>query len=156
MASYNKIILMGNLTRDPEMRESQRGTSFVKTAIAVNDRVPNSQGAWEDKATFFELVIFGKRAEAFEKYLRKGSSVLVDGKLEVQKWKDKEGLERTTLSVNVNDWQFAGGKADNAGGGQGGDQAASPQQDQQQPPAAVPSFPGPDSFGGGMSDDVPF
>jgi single-strand DNA-binding protein len=152
MASYNKIILMGNLTRDPEMRESQRGTSFVKTAIAVNDRVPNSQGGWDDKATFFELVIFGKRAEAFEKYLRKGSSVLVDGKLEVQKWKDKEGLERTTLSVNVNDWQFAGGKADNAGGGH----SAPSEQDPQQSSAAAPVFPGPASFGGGMSDDVPF
>ena len=157
MASYNKVILMGNLTRDPEVRQSQGGTTIVKVVIAVNENRPDGQGRRKDQAHFFDLPLFGTRGEAFARFNKRGASVLVEGRLDFSSWDDKEsGQKRSKVSVVVENWSFTGSKNDNAGGGQGGDQASPPQQNQQPPPAAVPSFPGPDSFGGGMSDDVPF
>ena len=157
MASYNKVILMGNLTRDPEVRQSQGGTTIVKVGIAVNENRPDGQGGRKDQAHFFDLTLFGTRGETFARFNKRGASVLVEGRLDFSSWDDKEsGQKRSKVSVVVENWSFTGSKNDNAGGGQGGDQASPPQQNQQQPPAAVPSFPGPDSFGGGMSDDVPF
>lgn len=157
MASYNKVILMGNLTRDPEVRQTQSGTALVKAGLAVNERRPDGQGGWKEQAHFFDITIFGPRGEAFARFNKRGACVLIEGRLNFSSWDDKEsGQKRSKVDVVVDNWSFTGNKNDNAGGGQGGGQAASPQQDQQQPQAAVPSFPGPDSFGGGMSDDVPF
>ncbi len=157
MASYNKVILMGNLTRDPEVRQTQSGTALVKAGLAVNERRPDGQGGWKEQAHFFDITIFGTRGEVFARFNKRGACVLIEGRLNFSSWDDKEsGQKRSKVDVVVDNWSFTGNKNDNAGGGQGGDQASSPQQDQQQPQAAVPSFPGTDSFGGGMSDDVPF
>lgn len=149
---------MGNLTRDPEVRQTQSGTALVKAGLAVNERRPDGQGGWKEQAHFFDITIFGTRGEAFARFNKRGACVLIEGRLNFSSWDDKEsGQKRSKVDVVVDNWSFTGNKNDNAGGGQGGDQASSPQQDQQQPQAAVPSFPGPDSFGGGgMSDDVPF
>ena len=146
---------MGNLTRDPEVRQTQSGTALVKAGLAVNERRPDGQGGWKEQAHFFDITIFGTRGEAFARFNKRGACVLIEGRLNFSSWDDKEsGQKRSKVDVVVDNWSFTGNKNDNAGGGQGGDQAASTQQDQ--PQAAVPSFPGPDSFGGGMSDDVPF
>lgn len=145
MASFNKVILMGNLTRDPETRQAQSGTMIVKATIAVNDRRPDGNGNWVDQAHFFDITLFGARGEAFARFHKKGSSVLVEGRLQYSTWEDKEsGQKRNKVDVVVNEWQFAGGgrEGSNSESRQGGEPA--------------PEFPGPESFGGSSAADVPF
>ncbi len=152
MASYNRVILMGNLTRDPELRQAQSGTHVMKVGLAVNDRVPDGQNGWREETSFVDLVMFGRRAEAFARYMSKGRPVLVEGKLRQSRWQDREtGQNRTKLEVIVDDFTFVGGRGE--GGGQGAPQA--------QPTAGTSAeFPGREDFGGGQSaigdDDVPF
>lgn len=162
MASFNRVILMGNLTRDPEVRQAQNGTYVTKVGLAVNDRVPDGQGGWKEEASFVDIVVFGKRAEAFGRYLKKGRSVLVEGKIRQSRWQDKETQQnRSKLEVIVDNWEFVGGNREEGGGGGG-----APRGGMQQQPAGAPEFPGPSDFGGGNSggnsgggglpDDVPF
>ena len=150
MASFNRIILMGNLTRDPEVRQSQSGTYIVRAGVAVNERMPDGQGGWKEEANFFDLVIFGKRGEAFSRFMRKGSTVLVEGKLRQSRWQDREtGQNRSKIEVIVDDWNFAGGRGDGQGGGGGGYNQQSQAQPGGFPQGAAPDFPGPSDFGGG-------
>ncbi len=163
MASFNRVILMGNLTRDPEVRQAQNGTYITKVGLAVNERMPDGQGGWKEEASFIDIVVFGKRAEAFGRYLRKGRSVLIEGKLRQSRWQDKETQQnRSKLEVIVDNWEFVGGNREEGGGGaprQGG----APQHQ-----TSAPEFPQPSDFGGGgggnfaggggggIPDDVPF
>lgn len=102
-------ILKGNLTRDPEVRNTRGGTPVCNASIAVNRRVKRGDN-WEDKATFIELTIWGSRGEAFAKHLSKGSPVLVRGHHDNDEWEDKQtGEKRSRLKVTVDDWEFAGG-----------------------------------------------
>jgi len=171
MASFNRVILMGNLTRDPEVRQAQNGTYITKVALAVNERMPDGQGGWKDEVSFIDIVIFGKRAEAFGRFLRKGKPVLVEGKLRQGRWVDKETQQnRSKLEVIVDNWEFVGGGREEGGNGNaGGDhdgqyQSSAPQARQS---ANAPEFPQPSDFsggsnsgggsgGGGIPDDVPF
>ncbi|MHC4381146.1 MAG: single-stranded DNA-binding protein [Planctomycetota bacterium] len=159
MASFNRVILMGNLTRDPEVRQAQNGTYVTKVGLAVNDRVPDGQGGWKEEASFVDIVVCGKRAEAFGRYLRKGRSVLIEGKLRQSRWQDKETQQnRSKLEVIVDNWEFVGGNREEGGGGSGAPQGGG----RQEQTAGAPEFPGPSDFGGGNSgggglpDDVPF
>jgi len=151
---------MGNLTRDPEVRQSQSGTAIVKAGLAVNERRPDGQGGWKEQAHFFDITIFGSRGEAFARFNKRGACVLVEGRLNFSSWDDREsGQKRSKVDVVVENWSFTGSKNDNAGGGNAG--GGHQQQQETSPPQPAPSFPGPDSFGGapaggGMSDDVPF
>ena len=151
---------MGNLTRDPEVRQSQSGTAIVKAGLAVNERRPDGQGGWKEQAHFFDITIFGSRGEAFARFNKRGACVLVEGRLNFSSWDDREsGQQRSKVDVVVENWSFTGSKNDNAGGGNAG--GGHQQQQETSPPQPAPSFPGPDSFGGapaggGMSDDVPF
>ena len=174
MASFNRVILMGNLTHDPEVRQAQNGTYITKAGLAVNERMPDGQGGWKEEASFIDVVIFGKRAEAFGRYLRKGRSVLIEGKLRQSRWQDKETQQnRSKLEVIVDNWEFVGGGREEGGAGGGGggqyqQQGGAPQQ--AQPQASAPEFPQPSDFGGGSNggggnfggggggipDDVPF
>jgi single-strand DNA-binding protein len=171
MASFNRVILMGNLTRDPEVRQAQNGTYIVKAGIAVNERMPDGQGGWKDEPSFFDVVIFGKRGEAFSRFMHKGSSVLIEGKLRQGRWQDREtGQNRSKIEVIADNWEFAGGSREGGQGGGGQSQSQSQGQGQSQEqmaPAAAPDFPGPSDFGGGappqqggggasFPDDVPF
>lgn len=123
MASYNKVVLMGNLTRDPELRYTQSNLAVCKVGMAVNRRVKDSQtDQWREEATFVDVTIFGKRGEAFEKFHKKGASAFIDGELRFDQWEDKEsGQKRSKLYVVANNWEFVGGgKGENSGGGGGG------------------------------------
>lgn len=152
MASYNRVILMGNLARDPEVRQAQNGTFIAKSAIAVNERVSDGQGGWKDEASFFNFVFFGKQAESFGRLFQKGKSILIEGRLREDKWQDKEtGQNRTKVEIVADRWHFVGGKAD--GQGEGRSPAAGPARAGQ----SSPDFPGASDFGGAMAaDDVPF
>jgi len=113
MASYNKVILMGNLTRKPEVRVTQGGTSVCKLGLAVNRRFKDQTGEWKEEATFVDVTFFGKRGEAFAKFHDKGKPAFIEGSLRLDTWDDKKtGEKRSKLYVVGDDWQFVG-----AGGG---------------------------------------
>ncbi|HEX9795077.1 MAG TPA: single-stranded DNA-binding protein [Planctomycetota bacterium] len=157
MASFNKVILMGNLARDPEMRQSQSGTPIATTALAVNDRIPDGSGGYREETSFVNIVIFGKQAESFGKWFQKGRPCLVEGKLRESRWEDKEsGKPRTKIEVIVDRWHFAGGRGENeggGGGGYGGGQRQPARQSNDPVAQADAGFPSADEF---VPDDVPF
>jgi single-strand DNA-binding protein len=120
MASFNKVILMGNLTRDPETRFAQSGTAVVNFGLAVNERFQGSDGQWQDRPTFIDITMFGKRGEAFAKFHSKGKPAFIEGKLRLDTWEDKNGGgKRSKLYVVGDNWEFVGegGRGGNGGGG---------------------------------------
>jgi single-strand DNA-binding protein len=125
MADYNKVILLGRLTRDPELRYTPGGTAVATFGLAVNNRIKQGED-WKEETCFIDIVAFGRQAENCSEYLSKGSAVLVDGRLKYSKWEDKEGQTRTKLEVVANNVQFmpksqggsgSGSSAAQAGGG---------------------------------------
>ena len=115
MASYNKVILMGNLTRDPEVRFASTGNAIVKFGLAVNRRYQDADGNWQEEPTFVDITIFGARAEPFAKYHTKGKPAFIEGSLRLDTWDDKNGGgKRSKLYVVADNWEFVG-----AGGGPG-------------------------------------
>lgn len=109
--SINKVLVTGNLTRDPELKQSAGGTAILRFGVAVNDRRKNGQtGEWEDVPNFVDCVMFGSRAEALSRYLAKGAKVAVEGKLRYSSW-EKDGERRSKLEVVVDELEFMSGKA---------------------------------------------
>ena len=104
--SFNKIIVVGNLGRDPEMRFTPQGTPVCTFSIASNERRKTSAGEQQDITTWFRVTVWGKQAESVAKYLSKGRSVYVEGRLHMEEWTDKEGKPRYTLEVNASDVHF--------------------------------------------------
>ena len=104
--SFNKVIVVGNLGRDPEMRYTPQGTPVCTFSIASNERRKDKTGEQQDVTTWFRVTVWGKQAETVSKYLTKGRSVYVEGRLHVEEWTDKEGKSRYTLELNASDVQF--------------------------------------------------
>ncbi len=120
MASYNRVILMGNLTRDPEVKYSQGGSAIAKFSIAVNRRYKAGDDLKEEVG-FFDIVVFGKQAENCGEYLKKGRGVLVEGRLQQDRWEDKEtGAKRSRVLVVAQSVQFLG-SAPGGGSARGGE-----------------------------------
>lgn len=109
MASFNAIILIGNLGRDPELRYSPQGTAVCQFSMATNDRVKEN-GNWEKHTTWFRVTVFGKQAEACSQYLQKGRPAYVQGRLRIEEWVDKEGKKRFTAEVTADKVQFLGSR----------------------------------------------
>lgn len=121
MSSFNKVILMGNLTRDPELRYTQTNIAICKFGLAVNRRIKDQNGEWREEPTFVDITIFGKRGEAFAKFHTKGKPAFIEGSLRFDQWEDKEsGGKRSKLYVVGDTWEFVGGGAPGAGGPGGG------------------------------------
>lgn len=120
MASYNKVVLLGNLTRDIELRHIPSGTAVCDLGLAVNDRVKRGE-EWVDEPTFVDVTIFGKTAEVASQYLSKGSPVLIDGRLKLDQWKNEAGEKRSKIKVICERMQMVGSKSD--GGGQSSQQS---------------------------------
>lgn len=122
MASFNKVILMGNLTRDPELRFTQSNMAICKVGLAVNRRFKDSQsGEWREEATFVDVTVFGKRGEAFEKFHKKGGTAFIEGSLRLDTWEDKAtGGKRSKLYVVADNWEFVGSSREGAGSSRGG------------------------------------
>ena len=131
MANYNKVILMGNLTRDPEIRYANSGTAIVKFGLAVNRRYQDADGNWQEEPTFVDITMFGKRGEAFSRFHQRGKPAFIEGSLRFDQWEDKQsGQKRSKLYVVADNWEFVGGGRDGGspmGGGGGGGGAAAPQ-----------------------------
>lgn len=107
----NHVILMGNLTADPEIRYTPKGLAVADFTIAHNKRWTDDNGEQKEKVSFIGCVMFGKRAEAFAQYHRKGSKALVEGEMAQESWEDKKtGEKRSKTKVHVNSWEFVGGK----------------------------------------------
>ena len=105
--SINRVMITGNLTRDPEVRNTQSGMAVLNLGVAVNDRRKNNQtGEWENYANFIDCVMFGTRAENVSRYIRKGSKVAIEGKLRWSSWEDKQGGKRSKIEVVVDDLEF--------------------------------------------------
>lgn len=121
MSSFNKVILMGNLTRDPELRFTPSNMPICKFGLAVNRRFKDGQsGEWKEEPTFIDVTIFGARAEPFAKYHTKGKPAFIEGTLRMDTWEDKNGGgKRSKLYVVADTWEFVGGGARGEGQGQG-------------------------------------
>ena len=139
--SFNKIAVVGNLGKDPELRYTPQGTAVADFSVATNEKRRDKSGETVDVTTWFKITVWGKQAEAASKYLTKGSQVYVSGSLRMEEWQDREGNARFTLGVQATDLQFLGGRADGAAAG--GSQASAMSED---------SFPATS----GYDEDVPF
>ena len=138
---YNKIILAGNLTRDVEVRYTQGGSAIGNTAIATSRKFKSATGEQKEEVLFVDLTFFGRTAEIANQYLRKGSKVLVDGRLKLDQWTAQDGSKRSKHSVTVENLQMLGSKGDNEAGMGGGGYNNAPAQDTYSQP--VPSQPAP-------------
>lgn len=109
MASYNRVILVGNVTRDPELKYIPSGTAVAELGLAVNDRVKKGN-EWVDETTFVDCTLWARTAEVANEYLRKGSPVLIEGRLKLEQW-EKDGQKRSKLRVVADKMQMLGGKS---------------------------------------------
>ncbi|MCL2504120.1 MAG: single-stranded DNA-binding protein [Coriobacteriia bacterium] len=115
--SINRVVVSGNLTRDPELRATAGGTSVLKIGIAVNDRRKNQQtGVWEDVPNFFDVTVFGARGESLSRFLSKGSKVTIEGKLRWSQWETQEGDKRSKVEIIADDIEFMSPRSDTGSG----------------------------------------
>ena len=108
MASYNKVILMGNLTRDPELKHLASGSPVCDLGLAVNEKYKSKDGEAKESVTFVDITVWGRQAESCAEYLSKGSPVLVEGSLKLDQWETEDGDKRSKLKVNGQNVQFLG------------------------------------------------
>jgi single-strand DNA-binding protein len=155
MASFNKVILMGNLTRDPELRYTPKGTAIAKIGLAVNRVWTNEAGEKKEEVTFVDVDVFGRTAENVGQYMRKGRPILIEGRLRLDQWDDKQtGQKKSKLGVVAETVQFLGSAQ---GGGEGSAPPAPSAPRAARPAAAAPAA-APDAGDSEPphDDDVPF
>lgn len=107
--SFNKIIIVGNLGKDPELRYTPQGKAVCEISVATNERRKGKSGNYEDHTTWFRVTLWEKNAEDVSKYLKKGSLIYVEGRLSLEEWTDRENHLRQTLEVRATDMHFIGG-----------------------------------------------
>jgi single-strand DNA-binding protein len=153
MASFNRVVLLGNLTRDPELKYIPSGMAVTEIGLAVNDRRKNAQGEWVEDTTFVDITLWGRTAEVASEYLTKGAPVLIEGRLKLDTW-EKEGKKFSKLRVVGERMQMVGAKGQGGGGGGGGAPRGRPQS--QQPPQEDYGQSEPDYGGEPAGQDLPF
>src|SRR5882672_9574628 len=117
MANFNKVILAGNLTRDPELRYTPKGTAIAKFGLAINRTWKNEAGETKEEVTFVDVDAFGRQAEVIAQYMRKGRPFLVEGRLKLDQWDDKAtNQKRSKLGVVLEGFSFLDSKGNDAGG----------------------------------------
>jgi single-strand DNA-binding protein len=159
MASFNKVILVGNLTRDPELRYTPKGTAIAKIGVAVNRVWTNEAGEKKEEVTFVDVDIFGRTAENVGHYMRKGRPILIEGRLRLDQWDDKQtGQKKSRLGVVAETVQFLGSPGGSGGEGNGPAAPAARPARPAAPAAAAPTPPPepPEAEVPPESDDVPF
>lgn len=153
MASFNKVILAGNLTRDPELRYTPNGKAIAKFALAVNRNWTSETGEKKEEVTFIDIDAFGRQAEVISQFMKKGRPLLVEGRLKLDQWDDKQtGQKRSRLGVVLESFTFLDS---GRGGGEGGEMDAPRSRPAPSRPAAPPAAASDDS-GPPPDDDVPF
>ena len=126
--SINRVVITGNLTRDPELKSTGSGMAVLKMGVAVNDSRKNQQtGEWEEVPNFIDVVVFGKRGEAISRFLSKGAKVAIEGKLRWSTWEDKDsGAKRSKIEVVADDIEFMSSRGEGGGSGSYNAPAAAP------------------------------
>ena len=162
MASFNRVILLGNLTRDPELKYIPSGMAVTEIGLAVNDRRKSASGEWIDETTFVDVTLWGRTAEVASEYLSKGSPVLIEGRLKLDTW-EKDGKKNSKLRVVGEKMQMVGAKGDGGprggGGGGGAGGARKPQASRSSDEGAYSPSSGQGGggdYGGPPDDDIPF
>jgi len=174
MPNYNKVLLMGNLTRDPELRYTPGGAAVCEFGLAVNRQWKNQQsGEMQEETTFVDITVWGRQGETANQYLSKGRPIFIEGRLQLDTWETQDGQKRSKMRVVAERFQFLGSRGEGGGGGGGGGgsggggggggggsyRQASPQRQQPRPPAPPPQEPtvqeGPRDDDLNL-DDIPF
>ncbi len=151
MGYLNRVILMGNLTRDPDLRVTSNGNSICKISIALNRSYKLQDGTTREETTFVDVDVFGKQAEVVSKYFNKGKPILLEGRLRFDTWETNNGEKRSKLNVVMENFQFVGGRSESdEGPGNNFDQSSPPRRESKTPPSQVASNTEIDD------DDVPF
>ncbi|MDF7826200.1 single-stranded DNA-binding protein [Pontiellaceae bacterium B12227] len=145
MASYNRVLLMGNLTRNPEIRYTPSGTAVADLGLAINENFKNKAGEMVEQTCFVDVVVWGRQAETSAEFLQKGSPVFVEGRLQLDQWENQQGEKRSKLRVRADRVQFLGSP------GKGTEFSAAPAASAPQDAAPQQSAPLADD-----DDDVPF
>jgi single-strand DNA-binding protein len=156
MASFNKVILVGNLTRDPEVRYTPKGSAVCDLGLAVNRQYSLENGEKREEVTFVDVVLWARLAEIAGEYLKKGRPVLIEGRLQLDSWDDKQsGQKRSKLRVIGETMQLLGSRPGGTGGGEadeamggGGDRSSSRPKSSAPPPRSAPAAPD--------DDEIPF
>jgi single-strand DNA-binding protein len=144
-SNINRVVLVGNLTRDPELRHTPSGTALCKLRIAVNTRQKDAtSGEWGDKPNYFDVTVWGSQGENCAQFLAKGRPVGIDGRLEWREW-EQEGVKRQAVEIIADNVQFLGSRE--GGGGEGGNQFV---------PAAAAAAENADFTPAAADDDIPF
>lgn len=145
MANINRVVLVGNLTKDPELRHLPSGTAVCALRVAVNSRRRDESGQWIDKPNYFDVSVFGNQGESCAQYLSKGRPIGIDGRLDWREWEAQDGSKRQAVQIIAESVQFLGSRGDGEGFG-GGNQFV---------PAGAGSESGAD-FPAAADDDIPF
>ena len=148
MASVNKVIIVGNVGRDPELRYTQSGQPVASFSIATNERFKDKDGNWKDRTEWHRIVAWARLAEICGEYLRKGSQVYVEGRIQTRDWEDKEGNKRQTTEIIALGMQMLGRR-----GGDGGGPSVSDDGNQTRGGGGGEDVPPPS---GGADDEIPF
>jgi single-strand DNA-binding protein len=159
--SVNKVILLGNVGKDPEIRSTPSGVMVANLTLATSDRQKDAQGAWQDRTEWHNLVAFNRTAEIIRDYVKKGSKLFVEGKIQTRSWDDKEsGAKRYRTEIIVNDLSLLSGRDEGSGGGgynrSASSSSSSASFDQRSPAAASGA---PDDYAQSAEisdDDIPF
>ncbi len=153
MASFNKVIIAGNLTRDPELRYTPKGTAVARFTLAVNRVWRTETGETKEEVSFIDVDAFGRQAENIGKYMKKGRPLLVEGRLKQDSWEDKTTQQkRSKLMVVLESFSFIDSNRGDAPAG------GAPSENFRSRPSSAPTAqePAPDDMGGGSEDEVPF
>lgn len=150
MANYNKVLLMGNLTRDVELRQTPNGHSVANIGLAVNRKFKGNDGQEREETTFVDCEAWGRTAEVLAQYLSKGRPVFIEGRLKLDQWQDKDGSNRSKLRVVVEGFQFIDSRGSSAGGNRGGAESEG------RYPAGSSQATGSSNFEAIDDDDIPF
>jgi single-strand DNA-binding protein len=152
--SVNKVILVGRLGRDPETRYTGGGQAVANFSVATDETYKDKAGDRQKRTEWHKIVVWGKQAEIAQQYLKKGSLVFIEGRIQSREWQDKEGQKRTSFEVVASNFRMLGGRGDGGGSGSGGGGSRAEEHD--------PSAPA-DDFGGGTTpgpeisdEDIPF
>ena len=150
--NINRVVLTGNLTTEPELRNLPSGMSVCKLRVACNTRRKGASGEWEDKPNYFDVTVWGAQGENCARYLAKGRPVAIDGRLEWREWETENQGKRQAVDIVADSVQFLGGR-DDSGGGPGSSNGFTPRSDV---PANMDDFQPVSTGGGGADDDIPF
>ena len=156
MANINRVVIEGNLTRDPELRQLAGGNSVCKLRVAVNERVKDREpGQWSDKPNYFDVTVWGAQGESINRYLTKGSGIMIDGRLSWREWDAQDGTKRQSVEIIAENTRFVGGRDGSGSGGdfERGGRGGGSYSDDFTPQPARSAAPVP---AGDDDDDIPF